>query len=425
MPSKPKDFLGALNKTRGVLTQPTSKTGETQPETDGITLRKRGILGGGTNPFQAELEQQAAQLPIVEVEIDQLLDNPFQYLARAELNREALEELAASIQKNGFYGALLARREPRSNQASPNQKYELGYGHRRREAARLAGLSTLPVKIVKLSDQQMTRIMASENFSREDLTPLGEANVVGYLSTAQNLSIDEIAEIVGKKRGWIAPRLALYEASTDIKNLVEQRPDTLSYVSRLSQFSLTQREELIQKILDGKLTRDQLQNLINSRKQASEPTSLSKPEIVPVSTYENIEKKITSVRRAENSDKLHNGKNKEERTGIASLFGMEEDSSSRKRLEQAEVSPTIETDDDDLTEEEEKQASDSQVIPISSSIENMETNVRLDQILNRLQLATTEVEQIISERGLAALESDKQAALQALANRLLNILSKM
>jgi ParB/RepB/Spo0J family partition protein len=425
MPSKPKDFLGALNKTRGVLTQPTSETGRSQPESEGAILRKRGILGGGKNPFQAELEQQADQLPIIEIEIDQLLDNPYQYLARSELNQEALEELAASIQQNGFYGALLARRKQKSLQVGLNQQYELAYGHRRRGAARLAGLTTLPVKIVELSDQQMTRIMASENFSREDLTPLGEANVVGYLSTTQNLSIEEIAEIIGKKRGWIAPRLALYQAPTDIKNMVEQRPDTLSYVSRLSQFSPTQREELIQKILEGKLTRDQLQNLINSRKQASEPTFPSKAEVVPVLAREKIDEKITSVRRAEDSDKAHKDTHKEERIGIASLFGMEVDKPTRSGSERAEMIQAIDFNYDSLTEEEKEPSSDSKAIVRLDNVENIKTSIRLDQILNRLQLATTELEQIVSEKDQATLEPDKQTALQAVANRLLNILSNM
>ncbi len=221
----------------------------------------------GVSSLVAELEKSSVQLPVTEIEINQLQDNPFQYLARPDLDPENLEELANSIQQNGFYGALLARRK-RGKVA----QYELAYGHRRREAARLMGLTTLPVKVLELTDGEMARIMASENFSREDLTPLGEANVVGLLSTTQNMSAREISAAVGKSPKWVTLRVALYEAPEDIKKMVEQKPDTLTLVPILAKFGNPQkRYPIIERVLNNQLTRAKLQEEIEATRQIESP----------------------------------------------------------------------------------------------------------------------------------------------------------
>lgn len=214
----------------------------------------------GVSSLVAELEKSSVQLPVTEIEISQLQDNPFQYLARPDLDPENLEELANSIRQNGFYGALLARRK-----RGRTIQYELAYGHRRREAARLVGLATLPVKVLELTDGEMARIMASENFSREDLTPMGEANVVGLLSTTQNMSAREISEAIGKSPKWVTLRVALYEAPEDIKKMVEQKPDTLTHVPILAKFGTPQkRAPLIERVLTNQLTRAKLQEEIET-----------------------------------------------------------------------------------------------------------------------------------------------------------------
>ncbi len=274
MPAK--DFKNAMNKQR------------TNGANSGAQGRL-GVVGDVPNPVREELEKATEQLPVREIPIERLHDNPFQQLARPILDEDTLEELAGSIRQNGFYGALLARRK-----RGAVDQYEIAYGHRRREAARRANLNTLPVKVVELTDTQMARIMASENFSREDLTPLGEANVVGYLSTAQNMSIEEIAEVIGKKRGWVQPRITLYQAPEDIKQMVEQKPETMSHVRLLSQFrDAGQRAKLIDEILLNGLTFEQLRTYLENTKK-------------PSSTLQQIDTNITNDSNAVNSEKRNN-----------------------------------------------------------------------------------------------------------------------
>lgn len=225
-----------------------------------------GVVGDVPNPVREELERATEQLPVREINLGKLQDNPFQYLARPKLDEDALNELADSIRQNGFYGALLARRK-----RGADEQYEIAYGHRRREAAGRAGIQSVPVKVVELSDSQMARIMASENFSREDLTPMGEANVVGYLATMQNMTNEQIAEVVGKGKSWVQQRVALYEAPTDIKEMVEQKPETFSQVRLLRQVKdENKRAILIQAILEKGLTVEQVRNRLEELREEAE-----------------------------------------------------------------------------------------------------------------------------------------------------------
>ncbi len=268
-----KNFTGALSKQRNNKSSGTAR-----------------VIGDSPGPVREVIEQVAEQLLVQEIDIERLHDNPFQHLARPLIDEEALEDLAGSIRENGFYGALLAR--PRRNAAG---QYEIAFGHRRRNAARRAGLTTLPVKVMELTDLQMAQLMASENFSREDLTPLGEANIVGHLYTDQNMSIEQIAAVVGKKRGWVQPRLALYQAPQDVKQMVEQKPETLSHARLLQQIKdQSQRASLIEQIIHNGLTFEQLNAYLGNSKTAR---TQSKP---------NIDAKTTGHITNVNNDINHN-----------------------------------------------------------------------------------------------------------------------
>lgn len=264
--------------------------------------------------LRKDMELATAQLPVQEIEIELLQDNPYQHLTRRSYDDESMGELVDSIKSNGFYGALLARRKP-----GAITRFELAYGHRRKEAARRAGLKTVPVKIVELNDVEMARIMASENFSRLDLSPLGEAEVLGFLADEQNLSAKEISEFVGKKRGWVEKRLALYHAPQPVKKLVEQKPDTFSHVPLLLRFrnEPDNLERLITDTIAEELTYQQLKEKIdqvhstrssgrsNKKKQDAVVTNLTNSSLGGDS--DTIHNQSGENGRHQNSEDTHNG----------------------------------------------------------------------------------------------------------------------
>ncbi|NWJ95347.1 MAG: ParB/RepB/Spo0J family partition protein [Chloroflexi bacterium] len=254
--------------------------------------------------LRQEMELASVQVPIQELELELLVDNPYQHLARRSFDDESVEELVDSIKSNGFYGALLARRK-----VGVVGQFELAYGHRRKEAARRAGLKAVPVKVLELNDTEMARIMASENFSRLDLNPLGEAGVVGFLADQQNLSAREISVIIGKKRGWIESRLALHNAPPTVKKMVEQKPETFSHVPLLLRVRENDQRlnELIQQIMFEELTVQQLRVQVEQGRVSRETTpSVNNPRTPVQSNKANIVTKITNSSLPGNSDKNHN-----------------------------------------------------------------------------------------------------------------------
>lgn len=268
-----KDFRNSLRDLRGGI-QDNYVVGE------GEDARQANL----TSLFVQQLEEEAKDLPITEIEIEKLHDNPYQHLARiGKLDPDSLQELADSIKQSGFYSTLLARPKPGSN----GRSYELAFGHRRREAAKLAGLTTLPVKIKTLSDDEMFNAMASENIVREDLTVLGEANLVGTLATERNMSMDRIASTLNKKRGWVEPRLRLFEASDDIKNMVAEKPNTLTLIQYLQRVTDNgERAKLINLVLEDKLTRTELEKRVaRGRSDFSQADNSSQAVVKEVTNF--------------------------------------------------------------------------------------------------------------------------------------------
>src|SRR4051794_8006445 len=133
--------------------------------------------------------------PAREIALDLLDDNPFQ--PRERVDPDQLAQLTEVIGAQGFQGVLVARLHP----TQPG-RYQLGFGHRRRNAARDAGLRTVPVQVRDLADRDMVEIAITENIQREDLTPLAEGRT--YLLMKQQLGYtqEQIAAAIGKTRGY-------------------------------------------------------------------------------------------------------------------------------------------------------------------------------------------------------------------------------
>ncbi|MDE7280184.1 MAG: ParB/RepB/Spo0J family partition protein, partial [Ruminiclostridium sp.] len=89
---------------------------------------------------------------------------------RKEFDPEQLNRLAQSISKHGVIQPLTVREKKGA--------YQIVAGERRWRAAKIAGLSEVPVRIMELTDSETAQIALIENLQREDLNPIEEAN--GY-----------------------------------------------------------------------------------------------------------------------------------------------------------------------------------------------------------------------------------------------------
>ncbi|HZT99351.1 MAG TPA: ParB/RepB/Spo0J family partition protein [Ktedonobacteraceae bacterium] len=197
---------------------------------------------------------------------DALLDNPYQ--PRGFIDEETLEQLASTIQDQGFQGVLTARPHP-----SEPGKYQITAGHRRREAARRAGLTTIPTVVKELSDQDMAILSVTENIQREDLTPLDEGKLFCVMMDTMDMTLEQVAAAVKKSESYIRNRRRVAMAPEDIQQMIAKKPDSLRtvvYLLKIEDAAI--RAPLIELIIQGQMTADQVDQHVKSMEQGTKKT---------------------------------------------------------------------------------------------------------------------------------------------------------
>ncbi len=158
---------------------------------------KRG-LGRGLDALFPISETNAG---VTQLPLSALGRNPRQ--PRMRFDPAELEELANSIREHGVVQPLIV-----AQSAYPGQ-YTLIAGERRLEAAKLAGLPTVPAIVREASDEQMLELALVENIQRSDLGPFETATAYKHLADDFGFSHDDIAAKVGKKRVTVTNTLRL------------------------------------------------------------------------------------------------------------------------------------------------------------------------------------------------------------------------
>lgn len=156
---------------------------------------KRQALGRGLDAlFSSSGERAPREDGARSVPIDQILPNPHQ--PRSMMDREKLEELAASIKVHGLIQPIVV--------TETVEGYVLIAGERRWRAAQLAGLGQIPVIVKETTPQSMLELALIENIQRADLNALEEANAYRHLIDEFGLTQEDVATRVGKARSTVA-----------------------------------------------------------------------------------------------------------------------------------------------------------------------------------------------------------------------------
>jgi ParB family chromosome partitioning protein len=175
---------------------------------------KIGGLGRGLDALFADNATEdmsssgAVKLKLMEIE-------PNREQPRKSFDEESLAELAESIAQYGIIQPLLVR-------PIADGGYQLVAGERRWRAARLAGLTEVPVIIRELSEDEVMVLSLIENLQREDLNPIEEAQGLQKLMEIYGLSQEEASEKVGKSRPAVANTLRLLNLPAEIITFVQQ-----------------------------------------------------------------------------------------------------------------------------------------------------------------------------------------------------------
>lgn len=172
--------------------------------------KDRKVLGTGLSALFGDLSpgtDEMTTLPLSRIE-------PREDQPRDVFEEDSLQSLADSISRYGLLQPITVRYQD-------SGYYQIIAGERRWRAARLAGLTEVPVRIIEADDRTTAELALVENLQREDLNPIEEAR--GYQSLIDDFGLtqEEAAKSVGKSRPTVANALRLLSLSPDVLYLVE------------------------------------------------------------------------------------------------------------------------------------------------------------------------------------------------------------
>jgi len=149
---------------------------------------------------------------VVEIDLALICPNPHQ--PRLHFDETKLQELADSISEHGILQPIIASKN--------GNQYEIIAGERRFQAAKLAGLSKVPVIVRDVTDQQKLELAILENIQRHDLNPIEEAKSYLKLIDEFDMTQEEVGTKLGKSRPGVANKLRLLTLPMEIqKGLME------------------------------------------------------------------------------------------------------------------------------------------------------------------------------------------------------------
>ena len=208
---------------------------------------KSGGLGRGLDALIPRSASNAAPQKLL---LSELVANAQQ--PRTVFEDAALEELANSIAEKGVLQPLLVRPK--------GQGYEIVAGERRFRAAKLAGLTEVPVVIRDLDDRETLEIALIENLQRENLNPLEEARAFqGLLELG--LTQEQLAKTLGKGRSTIANGLRLLNLSRDAQKALEDGLISAGHARAILSRPSSQQEWALEQTLTHDLNVRQLEQL--------------------------------------------------------------------------------------------------------------------------------------------------------------------
>ncbi|WP_313072259.1 ParB/RepB/Spo0J family partition protein [Melaminivora sp.] len=161
-------------------------------------------------PVPAAPEGAPSSLPLEALQ-------PGQYQPRTRMDEGALYELAESIRAQGIMQPILVRRLGPGEGAG---RYEIIAGERRFRAARLAGLTDVPVLVRDVPDESAAAMALIENIQREDLNPLEEAQGLQRLTQEFGLTHEQAAQAVGRSRSAASNLLRLLQLAEPVQTML-------------------------------------------------------------------------------------------------------------------------------------------------------------------------------------------------------------
>ena len=228
---------------------------------------------------------------IVEKPVEQTLKlnliEPNSEQPRKNFDEESLQELADSIKQYGILQPLIVQKK--------GNHYEIIAGERRWRAAKLAGITDVPVLIREYDKQQTMEIALIENVQRADLNPIEEAQAFQQLIQEFHLTQEEIANRVSKNRATITNSMRLLKLDVRVQDMLADGKISSGHARALLGLEEGERQyQVAVKINEDKLSVRDVEKLV---KMMNRPPKEKKPEKGPDIDliYRQVEDKLKSI----------------------------------------------------------------------------------------------------------------------------------
>jgi ParB family chromosome partitioning protein len=200
-------------------------------------------------------DEVSREKKVEDIEVAKIRRNRFQ--PREIMDENALNDLRVSIKENGVLQPILLRRE--------GLQYEIIAGERRFQACVSLGEKTVPAIILDIPENKLLQLALIENIQRENLNPIEEAKAYQTMAKLENITHEDLAARVGKKRSTITNALRLLELPDEVQEYVSR--GTLSAGHARALLGFKTKEEILlalRKTLKENLNVRDLENLTKS-----------------------------------------------------------------------------------------------------------------------------------------------------------------
>ena len=236
-----------------------SRTGKAEKKTPAKTSGK----SAGTKKPAKENEPMMVSIALIDTDENQ---------PRKAFDAEELASLAETIRNYGILQPLLVEKKA--------ERYVIVAGERRFRAAKLAGLTSVPVRVDTYTPQKRMEISLIENIQRSDLNPIEEAKAYQSLVETFGLRQEDVAQRVSKNRATITNSMRLLKLDERVQNMLVE--NTLSGGHARALLALSDKEEqfaLAQKIAQKGLSVRETEKLVKKlTEKTEEPEKDTKEE---------------------------------------------------------------------------------------------------------------------------------------------------
>lgn len=209
---------------------------------------------------------------------------------RKTFDAEALSQLADSIAANGLIQPIVVR------ERAGTDFYQIIAGERRWRAAKMAGLSEVPVVILEADDKKVAEYALIENIQREDLSPIEEAMGYKALIEEYKMTQEQVAQQVGKSRAAVTNAMRLLDLPEDVLALVSDKSLSAGHARALLGLNDKSRiSELADLVVMRELSVRAVEELVRKYNSLPEIEEKHEDDSVERAYYKSLEKKMTKA----------------------------------------------------------------------------------------------------------------------------------